>query len=494
MRNRLAVLVLLFALPAFAADPLLNWIHSPEAYFASQEEVAQWNAQVGSAGAAQAFIDEYFRKRGDAFKKELRTRIEIADEQFTIAKIPGSRTQMGRVFILLGPPNEQRTNRGASTSGAMGSIPAAPRKGVSSAGTIDMATNRMQDSALERGARITSTWIYAADRLPASLGMPELKIDFNTHTARGEQYIENPGLIEPYLRRAAAHFSERYASRAAGKRAEISAQPARLTTGTADPLWNATPTLNGAVYTGEAFVSPTEAPFYAVSFFLPNDVASFKEWNSGLFVTLVRDARGAQVVADRQQLELQPYDKDGNRYVDRAVALPPGSYEGLFALYSPDGIALLASHRERFEVPSAAAPRASRLLLSSHVDTLSTQDAFDPFTFVAQKYAVRGDRRFRASDGITLFTVVANPTGSPAPQLMQKLTFTRDGKSFATPLERVQPAQTGPNTFLVGAAFGSGTFKPGHYKVELQLFDFNAPAGSELRNKGYVLTSEFDVQ
>jgi len=62
------------------------------------------------------------------------------------------------------------------------------------------------------------------------------------------------------------------------------------------------------------------------------------------------------------------------------------------------------------------------------------------------------------------------------------------------PIEPAQLAQTGPNTFLLGVAFDSGTFKPGHYKVELQVRDFNAPEGNELRTKGYVLTNEFDVQ
>jgi GWxTD domain-containing protein len=472
-------LLLLSTVSAFAADPLLNWIKSPEAYFATSDELAKWQKEVASPQDAQKFIDEYFHKRGEQFKKDLHTRIEFADPKFALAKTPGSHTAMGRVFILLGPPNEQKTNRGAGTSAAMDGSP---------------LNGRMQDNSVEQGARVTYTWVYKKERLPADLGMSELKIDFNTDTQRGSQFIDNPGLVEPYLRRAAGYFSDKYAA-AMTTRSEQIARPTRPSAATPDPLWNATPSLNGAVYTGDAFVSPREAPFYAVDVFLPKDAAAFKEWKSGLFVALIKDASGREVVSQRQQVDLQSYDADGNRYVDRSFALAPGTYEALFALYSPDGITLLSSNRETFEVPAANAARASKLLLTSRVDTLDKQDALDPFTFVAQKYAVRGDRHFRASDKISLFTIIANPTGSPAPQLMQKLTLTRDGASFAKmPFEPAQLAQTGPNTFLLGAAFDAGTFKPGHYKVELQVRDFNAPEGSDLRTKGYVLTNEFDVQ
>ena len=88
----------------------------------------------------------------------------------------------------------------------------------------------------------------------------------------------------------------------------------------------------------------------------------------------------------------------------------------------------------------------------------------------------------------------ANPTGSPSPNLMQKMTFKKDGKEFAkTPLEPAQLTQTGPNTFLVGNAFDPETFPAGHYTLELQVRDMNAADDSPLRKQGWVLTSEFDV-
>lgn len=475
------VSLFLFSIPVFAAtDPLLRWIKSPEAYFATSEELAQWDREVVTPADAQKFIDEYWRKRGEQFKKDVQTAIEFADKQFALSKVPGSQTAMGRVFILLRSPNEQKALRSGQTGAAMENSP---------------LSGRMQDNSVERGARVTYRWIYRKDRLPAELGMSELTVDFATDTQRSAQHIENPGLVEPYLRRVAAHVSNKYATAMATRNAQMStARPATPSQMTVDPLWNHTPALNGALYVGDAFVSPKNEPFYAVSFFLPKDVPAFKEWKSGLLVSLVRDASGVQVISDRKPVEFSSYDAAENRFIDRSLALPPGKYDAMFALYSPDGVTLLASHRESIEIPAVDAQRTSKLFLSSRVDTLDKQDPLDPFTFVAQKYAVRGDRRFRATDKISFFTIVANPTGSPSPQLMQKIAFTRDGKPAGkTPLEPAQVMQTGPNTFLIGATFDAANFKPGHYTIELQVRDFNAPEGSELRTKGWVLTSEFDV-
>jgi hypothetical protein len=318
---------------------------------------------------------------------------------------------------------------------------------------------------------------------------------FQTDSSRGYETIVNQGHVEPFLTKAAEIRSKEYMAAAAAQ----SAGPAPVAAGTPappatpDPLWNTSTALNGALFNGDSYLSAREEPFYAYSFFIPPSATAFADWKSVLVVSLVRDASGAQVAASRQQMDLSSYDAAGNRYVDQSVALPPGKYEGLFALYSPDGGTLLASNRTTFEIAPKEAARATSLYLTSKIDTLEKQGALDPFTFVATKYAVRADRQFKTGEKIGFFTVVSNPAGA-TPNLMQKMIFTRDGKEFAkTPLEPAPVTQTGPHTFLVGNAFDPETFPAGHYKVELQVRDMNAPEGSELRTKGYALTNEFDV-
>lgn len=474
----LAAVLLLLSLTgsAVAAEDVMKWNKTPEAYYMTPAERAEWG-QVASPEDARRFVDEFRRKRGPQFLKDVRTRIDLADEQFKLDKTPGSLTPRGRVWILIGSPSRSTTQRGTQNTRSMTDQQVFGGRTIESQGLI------------------VTEWTYDADRLAPELGRKSLVVRFQTDSSRGYETIDNLGNIEPYLTQVAELVSNKYVADVQAQTAQRSVPPSAgaVTATTApDPLWNATPNLHGVTFTGETYLSPTEEPFYAYSFYVP--AGTLGEWKSALAVTLVRDANGQQLVSRREQVELGAYDGAGNRWVDLSVALPPGKYEGLFALYSPDGATLLASHRAAFEVAAKEAPRASALLLTSRVDTLPTQAPLDPFTFVATRYAVRGDRRFRLDDRIGFFTVIANPTGSPTPKLMQKMIFTRDGKEFArTPLEDAQLTQTGPHTFLIGTAFDPATFPAGRYTLELQVRDMNAPAGSELRTRGYVLRSDFEV-
>ena len=197
----------------------------------------------------------------------------------------------------------------------------------------------------------------------------------------------------------------------------------------------------------------------------------------------------------REQADLQAYGDSGDRYVDRSVALPPGKYEGMFALFTPEGTTMLASRRVQFSVPEKSAARASAVLLTSQINELEKQGSLDPFTFVATKYAVKGNRRFRPAEKIGLFTVVANPAGDPKPSMTMKMIVSKDGKVVdRTPPEPAPLTQTGPHTWLIGTQFDANTFKPGHYSIEVQLRDMNADKASEAYAKGYVSTTEFDVE
>jgi len=214
-----------------------------------------------------------------------------------------------------------------------------------------------------------------------------------------------------------------------------------------------------------------------------------------LFVGLVKNEQGAVVANLREQAELAPYGDSGDRYVDRSVALPPGKYEGVFALFAPDGTTMLASRRASFSVPEKTAVTASPVLLTSQIKELEKQFPLDPFTFVATKYAVKGSRRFRPTEKIGLFTVVTNPAGDPQPSMTLKMTVSKDGKVIDhTPPEPAPLTQTGPHTWLIGTQFDPNTFKPGHYAIEVQLRDMKADKASAAYTKGYVSTAEFDVE
>ena len=145
-----AVLVTCAALPLFAAGPAtaLDWINSPQAYFVTAEERSQWDLTARSESKAQEFIDAYWRKHGAQFKRDVMARIEFADAHFAFAGKPGSTTERGRVWMILGSPN---TERGI-------------RPGV----TGDPNTAIGANNSIEQKGRTSLIWTYRADHLAKS--------------------------------------------------------------------------------------------------------------------------------------------------------------------------------------------------------------------------------------------------------------------------------------------------------------------------------------
>jgi GWxTD domain-containing protein len=427
-----------------------DWIDTPEAWFMTAQEREQWK-QATSFPAAQKFVAEYETRRGPAFRQWIRDRVAFADKHFSTTSIQGSQTPKGRVWIILGSPNVERSDHGAPTAGSPGPL-----------------------GAIEANAFLRTQWFYKSDRLPKELGVPNLTVIFQTDKQRGYETIENPGLVEPYLVRAAAFVGER-----------MLAEAARMSTPAANPLWQLPEELHGVSVTGGAFISPTDKPFLAVDFYIPKSAAAFNGIDKVVVAAALKDSNGAEVSTPGVTLPLHAYDATGDRYVDRSFPLDAGKYTAALALYGPDGTTLLTKTQREFEVAPADAAGISPVMLSSHVETLQKQEAFDPFTFVATKYAIRGDGRFRGSDTITAFTIISSH--ATRPQMTMSMTVLKDGGKFdKTPPDPVPLTQTGPHTYLVAVQFPAKAFPPGHYSLQLDFNDTNAA-------KKYTTKGEFDV-
>ncbi len=476
-------LVLSAAIAMSAAEPDFRaWIKSPEAYFATNAEIDAWHKSVVSKADADKFIAEYWNRRGAAFRTSVLTRIERADELFALSGTPGSRTPKGRVWILLGSPTREQNARGNTIEGTA-ALP----------GTIP---NAFQNNSIERGAHVSTKWTYQKERLPAELGVPELVVNFQTNQQRGQQTIENPGLIEPYLKRIAEFYVGKALATSPAAAAPVAAATAVAAAPMADdPLWAAPESLGGAFFDAESYIAPNENPFYAVNFYLPKAVSAFKDIPSVLMVGLVKNAAGQQVAAIREELPLRPYGATGDRYVDRSFALPPGQYAGSFALFTPEGTTMLANRRVDFTVQAPTETAVSQLLPTAVIVEGDKQLPLDPFTFVATKYAVKGDRRFSAKDKVGFFTVVSNPAGDAQPSMVMTMKISKNGQVLhRTPPEPAPLTQTGPHTWLVGPAFDPGTFDAGQYTIEIQLKDLKAPKEANGSVKTYVAKTDFTVE
>jgi GWxTD domain-containing protein len=101
-------LFLTILLLAASADAELvkykNWLDSPEATFLTRAERTEWR-RLTSDDEAAAFLARYVARRGGmAFKAHVEHRSGIADRFFSAGEVKGSRTQRGRLVLLLGAP------------------------------------------------------------------------------------------------------------------------------------------------------------------------------------------------------------------------------------------------------------------------------------------------------------------------------------------------------------------------------------------------------
>src|SRR5436190_15379319 len=104
MRIRIAVLCVLCAALLLAQNVPTDWINSPEAYFSTASERAEW-FRLTTDEQRTAFKQRYWAMRGERFKAVILDRIRKADAKFSIKDGPiGSLTAQGMVYIVFGPP------------------------------------------------------------------------------------------------------------------------------------------------------------------------------------------------------------------------------------------------------------------------------------------------------------------------------------------------------------------------------------------------------
>jgi hypothetical protein len=159
----LALSAIICAAVAQAAPALAkyeNWAKSPEAYFLTSAEKAQW-AQLGTNEAADAFISDFEAKRGGpAWVAEIEKRAAMADKYLSFGKVRGSETIGGKMLVLFGPPasvsvSDRTTKRHLNSSpgspsgyvdGGSGSALEAPADGQTT-GHTDMPGTLFRDFA-----------------------------------------------------------------------------------------------------------------------------------------------------------------------------------------------------------------------------------------------------------------------------------------------------------------------------------------------------------
>lgn len=155
-----------------------DWASSPEAYFLTSEERAEWKT-LDSGLERDRFKERYWLKRDptpgtekNEFRDTVLGRIQTADKRFPLGKMPGARTNRGMAFVLFGTPARVNDTKANPLERPR---PPAPGSPAPIGGVIE-------------GNETTSVWIYDRERTPKLLELlgnrPSLELSAGS-TANG---------------------------------------------------------------------------------------------------------------------------------------------------------------------------------------------------------------------------------------------------------------------------------------------------------------------
>lgn len=224
MRKATAILVSVAAIASGAfADGLSKqykkWDRTPEAYFLTNAERAEWK-KVKTDQEAQNFILDYKSRRGPEWQKTLNERIAAADKYFSAGETKGSETLRGKIIIVFGPPSAIDQSGGKGKGGANeGTSPALQSLGgggkggsgdeslaMSSGGASPMGTSpRHADSP-------SMTFVYDAPALPKPIAKP-FKVEVKMISSSYQETWDPKGLDEKFEAVARASILTESASR-----------------------------------------------------------------------------------------------------------------------------------------------------------------------------------------------------------------------------------------------------------------------------------------
>jgi GWxTD domain-containing protein len=103
---------------AAQADPYQKWLTEDVVYIIQDDEREAFN-RLQSAEEKEHFIEQFWARRGVAVKEEHYRRIGYANERFADIRGAGWKTDRGRIYITMGPPDEKEVH----PSGEGGSPP-----------------------------------------------------------------------------------------------------------------------------------------------------------------------------------------------------------------------------------------------------------------------------------------------------------------------------------------------------------------------------------
>lgn len=504
-----AIVLFLYAVEAFPDPPSYrNWEKSPEAYFLTREERKEWS-RVRTDAEGLEFIERYWLRRdptpgttANEFRRTIQQRIGAADEQFTMRHQKGAASTRGKLLIVLGPPSHFSRQR--------------PEQRPDPAATI---RNPNDLARLPGKERVTvQTWVYKQDKFGPGweLGHVEIKIQIDQDGGWDEPI--SSALVNDVLERVAERSllsPDLVASAAAPSGTGLIGAPRGIPAAARallDSVFKEKRTQPGSFW-ADGFRSAAGERLYFIQFAVPAEGAP----DVARFGAVIRARGGEEIVNFWDDAPLgAPSGARSSRVFARALALPPGEYEGEFGLFTPDAGQVLAAAKQTFAIdPIKPGFEVSPLILTSDVSRLAeAPDGPRPFLFGAEKpfrAEPKGDRLFAKDESLWYFLTVGNPAPTEAtaaaegsappapgqPRIQLRISVTRDGKpAFAPFTDSPALERLGEGWYASGSEIPLTGFTPGYYRFSVTVRDLNAPKdspawkGTERKAEFIVLTPE----
>ncbi|HYC62815.1 MAG TPA: GWxTD domain-containing protein [Thermoanaerobaculia bacterium] len=506
MRIRFVAGVLLTLSLAAAAFGKLSkeyedFAKGPTQHLLTRDEQKQWKA-IATDDQAKAFIDLFWARRdpspgtpANEYREGILRRIARADELYGTAKVKGSATDRGKVFVLMGSPTAMKRGGPESAGGVR-----APNS------TFGQETGLNATSV--QGVAPSETWQYEQAKITEiTFGQPLVQIAFSDQYASNvwkmerivgtdyatifdrvaKSYITQPGLTE--VPTYAVGGGAVTAATTIATTAAATMTPAATATATSiksDVLRQAVDEARAAKAASDTlflsygeFVTPEGEYFVPVQVYVPKS-AGLAAGSQVTFFGAVYDESGRRITELEEPATLAA-SGDAAFYA-RSLTIPAGSYTGTFGLAKDGKPIAVVSQPMKLQGLDKSAPAVSSMMLSNNVYALTeAQKPTDPFAFGGIKVVPKGDRTFRPTDELWYFMEAQNPgidVETNQPKMSMKVTIdgkaadgTEVNRSAPASLAEVQALKGVAGHYVLGQSMPLASFQPGSYTITVKVTD-----------------------
>jgi GWxTD domain-containing protein len=170
-----------------------KWVDGPVRYILSARERSAYGA-LSEPAARSTFVEGFWKARDpkpetpeNEFRSEFERRVAFADEQFSQDGKPGSQTDRGMVFVLLGPPTyggkKPLTGEDASQASVGG-------EGLLSNRLSGGGTSFGGGTSLDGAQNWREIWHFRREQLPPGVRYQQVDFEFVTKKGYGKNVLQ----------------------------------------------------------------------------------------------------------------------------------------------------------------------------------------------------------------------------------------------------------------------------------------------------------------